>query len=386
MPTHFVEVILRLPALLLGIGFHEFAHAYTAWRLGDPTPKENGRLSLNPVTHMSLLGTLMIFVAPIGWGRAVQVNPANFRDPTRDMLRVAIAGPFMNFFIASLAMVVRALLFGSYWAFDLGDSLWAKNIHELLFNIIVLNAVLGFFNLIPIPPLDGSKVLRAILPGDLAEKYDMYAHSPIVFFVFIALAFSGSLGIVLAPFIYGTIAVAALGIIPAAFSLIVAAICCGLLLHSINATARGEGGARKFSEGIRWVSGLSFILGGLLVVVGSLGMTALLYDANAKRMPKDHQSVTATLIERRGVGTMIETAVLEYVDSDGNKLQVEVPPQMIDERYNPGHQLTMSYYPDKPPDERLGPYVGTMFPYETIIGAGVFGGLFFYLAYKILRR
>ena len=383
---HILEVILRLPALLLGIGFHEFAHAYTAWKLGDPTPEADERLSLNPLCHLSVIGTAMIFFGPFGWGRAVRVNPANFRDPTRDMMRVAIAGPFMNFLIASAAAVVYALLWGPYLSANLLPSVWSNNLETIFRNIILLNAILGFFNLIPIPPLDGSKVIRAVLPGHMAARYDEYASSPIIMFVFLALMFTGAIGIVLVPFVFAAYGLIELGIIPASFSLVLAIICNGLLMHSINSTVRGEAGGRTFTEGIRWLTGCSFVaIGGSLVVV-ALSASAFFFWAQSQFQPKNTNTVTATLVERRGVGTTIETAVLEFVDGKGNKKQVEVNPHFIDSRYPIGATMTLSYNPEEPEGSQLKHYEGNLYIYEILIACFVFSGVAFYVAYKIIRR
>lgn len=168
-----LQVALVLPAFLLGIGFHEFAHAYVAVRLGDPTPEDEGRLSLNPLDHLEPMGSLLILGAfvmhlpLIGWGLPVPVRAAAFRNPIRDMMKVALAGPLMNLAIAgggaALWMAGDSLRFGMDWGLDRSA---AFNIQLVLQSIIVTNLSLALFNLLPIPPLDGTWILREFLNSD----------------------------------------------------------------------------------------------------------------------------------------------------------------------------------------------------------------------------
>jgi Zn-dependent protease len=159
-----VETFLYLlPVLLASMTLHELAHAWVADRLGDPTPREHGRLTLNPIPHIDPLGTAMFaityFTTPFifGWARPVLVTPANFRKPKEHMGLVAIAGPIVNFVIAlvCLAVLVHGDLdpFGEAW-----------RVISLSYQV---NLVLGIFNLIPIPPLDGSRIVGAFLSDDL---------------------------------------------------------------------------------------------------------------------------------------------------------------------------------------------------------------------------
>lgn len=159
------DVILRLPALLLGIGLHEWAHAYVADRHGDRLPASQGRLSLNPLDHLDPLGTICIFFAPIGWGKPVMINPSAYQNPLKDQMRVALAGPMMNLAVAATTFLV-------YWgctSYLPFDKIWSKNILVVINNIIMINLGLAFFNLLPIPPLDGSKVARALGSVKVAE-------------------------------------------------------------------------------------------------------------------------------------------------------------------------------------------------------------------------
>lgn len=171
-------VFMQILAFVLCITVHEFAHAISAYRLGDPTPKRQGRISLNPLDHLDPLGTLMVILMVvtgargIGWGKAVQVNPANFRHPRRDMMLVAAAGPFSNLvFAVVLAMFMRLL----------GQSM-TPGLEQFMVFMVYMNIALMFFNLIPIAPLDGSKILVGLLPAETAYRYElaMFRFGPIL--------------------------------------------------------------------------------------------------------------------------------------------------------------------------------------------------------------
>ena len=161
------QIILVAPSILLALTIHEFAHAYTAHRLGDPTARLLGRLTLNHLKHLDPLGTLMLFVANFGWAKPVPVNPQYFRDPKRDMLLVALAGPVSNLILAFIFGLV--LRFVSLEPSTLSET--AFTILKMLRYSLFINLVLAFFNLIPIPPLDGSKILRSLLPDAMLAPY-----------------------------------------------------------------------------------------------------------------------------------------------------------------------------------------------------------------------
>ncbi len=146
-------ILLALP-ILWAITIHEFAHAWTADRLGDPTPRSAGRLTLNPLRHLDPIGTLLFFIVRIGWAKPVPVNPLYFRRPRRDMALVAVAGPVSN--------VLSAFVFG-FLARVLPLS---GPGHLLLVYFVYINLVLAFFNLIPLFPLDGWTVLKFFLPQE----------------------------------------------------------------------------------------------------------------------------------------------------------------------------------------------------------------------------
>ncbi|MDR5683499.1 MAG: site-2 protease family protein [Armatimonadota bacterium] len=174
-------------ALIVAATIHEFAHAYAAVRLGDPTPQQQGRLTLNPLAHLDPIGSLMIFLVGFGWARPVEIQPANFSDWRRGVLLVAVAGPLAN--VAAVALLGLPVRLGSVppaeWAVDL----WSA--------MIRINAVLAVFNLLPIPPLDGSRILASLLPGPYAVWYARL--QPIGIVVLVVLLFTGSLGRILTP-------------------------------------------------------------------------------------------------------------------------------------------------------------------------------------------
>jgi Zn-dependent protease len=153
----FRQILLTLPPILFALTVHEFAHAWAANRLGDPTARLMGRLTMNPVAHLDPLGTLMIIIAHFGWGKPVPVDVRYLRRPKRDMLWIALAGPASN--------VISAALLGMVFRY-LPDSVflqWGEAV-AMLHYAVIINLVLAFFNLIPLPPLDGSKILAGLLP------------------------------------------------------------------------------------------------------------------------------------------------------------------------------------------------------------------------------
>lgn len=158
--TDLRDIILTVPVFLFSISFHEYAHALTAVMLGDPTPRLQGRLTLNFLAHFSWLGALMLLVAGIGWAKPVQVSAHNFRNPNLGMLWVSLAGPVANLLLA-IGFAVALRLVAPITGFQ---SVAAQAIGSLLMVGVQLNLLLAFFNLVPVPPLDGSKVLVPFLP------------------------------------------------------------------------------------------------------------------------------------------------------------------------------------------------------------------------------
>ena len=165
-----LELIARLLILGFCLPIHEFAHAYVAHRLGDPTPERDGRLTLNPLAHLDPIGSLMIMVAGMGWARPVMVDPyrVNRRTPY-GMVLVSLAGPLSNLLIAILvALPFRLGLLDMYASYGQVADL----VLQVVSYFIWINLILAVFNMIPLPPLDGDKVLAGLLPGKLALMFD----------------------------------------------------------------------------------------------------------------------------------------------------------------------------------------------------------------------
>ncbi len=145
-----------LPAILIGLTVHEFAHAYAAYRLGDPTARNLGRMTLNPLAHIDIFGFIMLLLVGFGWAKPVPINPRNFKNYRRDDIIVSLAGIFTNFVTAFLFSIL-------YVAGVLKWGLATNTAFMSIFgSIITINLALGIFNLIPIPPLDGSHVLESL--------------------------------------------------------------------------------------------------------------------------------------------------------------------------------------------------------------------------------
>jgi len=184
--TDFRELLFLLPAVLLAVTVHEFAHAFVADRLGDPTPRQLGRLTLNPLAHLDVLGTLFFVLFHFGWARPVPVNPRNFANPRQGMLQVALAGPLAN---VTMAFAVGLVLKTQ----GLPGPLWS----ELAAMVVGINVVLAVFNLIPIPPLDGSRILEGLLPTEQAIAYRRI--QPYGTIIILVLLYTGVIGQVLMP-------------------------------------------------------------------------------------------------------------------------------------------------------------------------------------------
>lgn len=164
-PLQFIITItIIIVPLFMSIAFHEWAHGYLAYKFGDPTPMLQGRLTLNPFAHLDPVGTLMLFIVGIGWAKPIMLNPLNYPDKTKQML-VALAGPASNFLLA----VIFSFILVSVQLSTKGEI--SQTIATSLFIIIRVNLILAIFNSIPIPPLDGSKVLAWMLPERAAYQY-----------------------------------------------------------------------------------------------------------------------------------------------------------------------------------------------------------------------
>ncbi len=193
-----LSVVLTLPAVLIAITFHEFAHAYAATKLGDDTPIMQRRLNLNPLSHIDPIGFVLLLFAGFGWGKPVQINPRNF-DRKYSMEAgeaiVSIAGPLMNFFLAIVFGIIYALLYKFASVFVLTQT--GAIVTSMLIYSIMINIGLGVFNLIPLPPLDGSKILVKFLPYNAKQWFREKEH--IFYFIFLIIWITGIAGYIISP-------------------------------------------------------------------------------------------------------------------------------------------------------------------------------------------
>ncbi|MDR2200009.1 MAG: site-2 protease family protein [Deltaproteobacteria bacterium] len=191
------EYLLIIPPLLFSLTVHEFSHALAAWLLGDQTAKDQGRLSLNPVRHLDPLGTLLILMSFfIGWAKPVPVNPRNFKSPGRDMAIVSAAGPAANLLLVLSAAALLHLAVSGNFFLILPESI-STPLGRMLYLSFFLNIGLCFFNLIPIPPLDGFGVMRIILP--VKARYFLDNNRLLFFLAIVILVWSGVVFKILQP-------------------------------------------------------------------------------------------------------------------------------------------------------------------------------------------
>jgi Zn-dependent protease len=191
------DAVLRVAAVFLCLTIHETCHGLAAYALGDPTAKARHRLSLNPLRHIDWLGLLMMFTMGFGWAKPVPVNPLYFRKPKQGMAITALAGPVSNFLLAFLAMFISSLIY-RYVPYS---AAWDIAFNFFLFQLAPLSIGLGLFNLIPIPPLDGSKVLAVLLP-DQAYSWLMH-YERYGIFLLLALSWFGVTGNLISDTIMG---------------------------------------------------------------------------------------------------------------------------------------------------------------------------------------
>lgn len=188
--------IILVPIILLSLTFHELAHALMADFLGDPTPRRMGRISLNPLRHLDFFGAVLLFFTGFGWAKPVMVDANNFRIPGRAMAVVAIVGPLSNFFLAVVGMAMMKLL-----AVSVGylSPLAVLLLQSTIETMVVINLGLAFFNLLPVPPLDGSRIVSYLLPAKYRVQYRNFEDfAPFLLLILFAM---GGLGMLLSPLI-----------------------------------------------------------------------------------------------------------------------------------------------------------------------------------------
>ena len=189
---NFNELIYLAPAALLAICGHEYAHGYVSWKLGDPTPERDGRLTLNPLEHLDPLGTLALIFFRFGWAKPVRINSWFYKDRKKGVLMVSLAGVTANFLMALIGLVFMGLIYKFTRGYVSGILLTFYNFFNYF---VVLNVGLGVFNLIPLPPLDGAKVLGILYKND--ENYLDSRVNVQGYLVIAVLMFTGVIGPIL---------------------------------------------------------------------------------------------------------------------------------------------------------------------------------------------
>ena len=202
-PQELLSLLLTVPGVLIAITFHEYAHALAADKLGDDTPRRQGRLTLNPLAHLDPIGSIMLLFARFGWGKPVEINPRNFNrniTMSKGDAIVSIAGPLMNILLAFVFSIIYFAIGTFAPVFAIGSQL-GLIIMTIIQMTVIINIGLGIFNLIPLPPLDVSKVLKNFLPYSARTWMENY--ESIFYIVFVVLWVTGLAGWIISPVING---------------------------------------------------------------------------------------------------------------------------------------------------------------------------------------
>lgn len=195
------RLLLITPPIFLALTIHECAHAWVAYRMGDPTAKMLGRVTLNPFKHLDPIGTLALFLSGMfGWAKPVPVNPRYFSDPSKAMMMVSLAGPLSNIFLAAGFAIVYKLLMLAGPGMIVSSPGVGRPLFAMVELSIIINVSLAVFNMIPVPPLDGSKVLANLLPPDKALAFTRV--EPYGFLILMVLIFTGVINTVVSPLVF----------------------------------------------------------------------------------------------------------------------------------------------------------------------------------------
>ena len=198
-PGALFSLLASIPGVLIAITFHEYAHGLAAYKLGDNTAKDEGRLSLNPLAHLDPIGTLMLVFAGFGWGKPVHVDPRNYTrkiSMEKGEAIVSLAGPLMNIILAFIFTLIYCAIYKFTGAGFLHSTMGSV-LMLMIFYTISINVGLGVFNLIPLPPLDGSKIIMPFLPYKAKEWF--VNNEQIFYLVFVVLWITGLAGIIISP-------------------------------------------------------------------------------------------------------------------------------------------------------------------------------------------
>ena len=162
-----IDYLYLLPGILLAVSLHEFAHGWVSWKLGDPTPKREGRLSINPLRHLDPAGAVCMLLFRMGWAKPVMINPWYYKNKKAGIVMVSLAGPLMNVLTGAISIFILAWMDVATYTGALEVTAVVETIYIMLYYFSQLSINLAVFNLIPLPPLDGSKILGTFLPDSL---------------------------------------------------------------------------------------------------------------------------------------------------------------------------------------------------------------------------
>ncbi|MGX8716202.1 MAG: site-2 protease family protein [Lachnospiraceae bacterium] len=174
MAGNFSYYIYLVPGILAAMTLHEYAHGWVSWKLGDPTPEREGRLSFNPLHHVDPFGALCMLLFRVGWAKPVMVNPRYYKDPKKGVALVSAAGPAVNLVTGALAVFIAALMEVLAYTGRVNVTGSYRFVYNLVYYFSMLSINLGIFNLIPLPPLDGSKILAMFLPDKVLYYFSKY--------------------------------------------------------------------------------------------------------------------------------------------------------------------------------------------------------------------